>query len=405
MNQARLGRLTAVTLAFTLLSAAAAFADTLHLDHSHSVGGDEVYRTGRTNYLAVTTGTSAVLATVEYQLQAQGGCDVSSAAPATLSLDGLPAGVTIVDGSVFETCSDTTWQEVELSIASTVVAGDYAVTPKLTPEGFNYHNNSGFTLRVTDGTPPIITETVTPSTPNGDNGWYKTGNVTVTFSVSDPNSPVSFKSAPCDATTTFNTDSGSHSVTCSATSSGGTGSKTVNIKRDVTAPVVAIASHVDGATPTETAITVTGTASDVTSGLASVVVKVGGTSYATTIDSATGTWATAVGALLLACGVPTTITAEAKDNAGNTTTSSSVTVTRDCAPIDPVVRDWKDAPAIANELIKSSAVTCGKGQHGKGISAVAHWAETAAGDKENFDTLAEWRDAVKAALTAGAACA
>ncbi|MBC7990886.1 MAG: PxKF domain-containing protein [Luteimonas sp.] len=69
----------------------------------------------------------------------------------------------------------------------------------------------------------------------GDNGWY-VGDVQVSWSVSDPDSPIS-ETTGCNAIT-LATDTAGAGFTCSATSLGGTASQTVTIKRDVTAPVV-----------------------------------------------------------------------------------------------------------------------------------------------------------------------
>jgi len=55
--------------------------------------------------------------------------------------------------------------------------------------------------------------------------------------VSDPESPNSLTKTGCD-TTTIGSDTGGTTLTCSATSAGGTDSKSVTIKRDATDPTV-----------------------------------------------------------------------------------------------------------------------------------------------------------------------
>jgi hypothetical protein len=82
-----------------------------------------------------------------------------------------------------------------------------------------------------DTTPPVITPNVSGTL--GNNGWY-TSNVTVSWTVSDPESSVS-SSSGC-GTTTINTDTTGQTLTCTATSAGGTSSNSVTIKRDATAP-------------------------------------------------------------------------------------------------------------------------------------------------------------------------
>ena len=82
-----------------------------------------------------------------------------------------------------------------------------------------------------DATPPVITPVVSPAAPDGANGWYR-GPVTVTWSASDPESPV-VDPAGCGGASP---DDGTSVVTCSATSAGGTTSVPLTIRRDSTAP-------------------------------------------------------------------------------------------------------------------------------------------------------------------------
>ncbi len=97
-----------------------------------------------------------------------------------------------------------------------------------------------YTAAVTDTTPPVITPIVTPASRNGSNGWYKTGNITVSFTVTDAQSAITSRSAPCaaDATTTTVNADGTTTVSCTATSSGGTATQSVTIKRDTTVPTI-----------------------------------------------------------------------------------------------------------------------------------------------------------------------
>lgn len=88
-----------------------------------------------------------------------------------------------------------------------------------------------------DTTPPVITPAVSGTL--GNNGWY-TSDVTVSWTVEDLGSTVT--SPPCTPTT-INSDTAGQTVTCNATSAGGTASDSVTIKRDATAPTVSL---VDG---------------------------------------------------------------------------------------------------------------------------------------------------------------
>jgi hypothetical protein len=94
-----------------------------------------------------------------------------------------------------------------------------------------------------DLTPPTISPNVTGTL--GQDGWYSS-NVSVSWSVSDPESSIGQQSG-CSSTT-IKTDTGGTVLTCSATSAGGTATRSITVKRDATAPTVAISSPADGVT-------------------------------------------------------------------------------------------------------------------------------------------------------------
>ncbi|MFC5578935.1 PxKF domain-containing protein [Lysobacter niabensis] len=83
-----------------------------------------------------------------------------------------------------------------------------------------------------DATPPAITPIVSGTL--GSNGWY-TGNVSISWSVHDAESAVS--STGCNSVV-LSTDTPGAGFVCSATSAGGTSSRTVTVKRDATAPAI-----------------------------------------------------------------------------------------------------------------------------------------------------------------------
>jgi hypothetical protein len=84
-----------------------------------------------------------------------------------------------------------------------------------------------------DATPPLIVANVVGT--KGNDPWY-TSDVTVTWDVSDPQTPIS--SSPC-ATVKVVSDTTGMTLTCNATSDGGTVSESVTVKRDATAPTIA----------------------------------------------------------------------------------------------------------------------------------------------------------------------
>ncbi|MCX6023671.1 MAG: HYR domain-containing protein, partial [Chloroflexi bacterium] len=87
---------------------------------------------------------------------------------------------------------------------------------------------------VTDDSPPTVSAQV--SGPQGLNGWH-TGDVTVIWTVADLDSLVSLGSGCANALLTRDTDSNGVTITCTATSAGGSASQSVTIKRDTAAPL------------------------------------------------------------------------------------------------------------------------------------------------------------------------
>jgi hypothetical protein len=124
---------------------------------------------------------------------------------------------------------------------------------------------------VRDTTPPVITPTITPPTSDGANGWYRAP-VSVSWSVSDPESPVSGPvgcgpASPGEATAL---------LTCSATSAGGTTSVPVTIKRDSTPPSAPVLTGIGATTYSPAALPAASSigcsATDPTSGVSSCTI-------------------------------------------------------------------------------------------------------------------------------------
>lgn len=88
-------------------------------------------------------------------------------------------------------------------------------------------------MQVVDTTPPQITVNINPE-PN-TYGWSNS-DVAVSWSVTDPES--TFTSMPGCETTIIDTETPGTTLTCSATSAGGTSSQSVTIKLDKTPPLI-----------------------------------------------------------------------------------------------------------------------------------------------------------------------
>jgi len=173
-----------------------------------------------------------------------------------------------------------------------------------------------------DTTPPEITPSIA-GTP-GLNGWY-TSDVTVTWAVTDPESTVTATNG-CD-TVTVAMDQGAMSYTCTATSDGGTASRTVDIKRDTVTPTTTatIARTIGGGGWYRSDVHVTLTATD---GYGS---GVGRTEYSR--DGAA--WLTYDGPVAITAEGETPLYFRSEDKAGNLETANRTVVRIDKTP--PVV--------------------------------------------------------------------
>lgn len=124
------------------------------------------------------------------------------------------------------------------SAAITVTASGGRLSPQGKPKVYGTFSPDSMTVTVgapapTDTTPPVVVPTVSGT--QGLNGWY-TGDVAVTWNVSDADGPIT-SSTGCGSTTITQDTTGS-TLTCTATSAGGSTSQSVTIKRDATAPTI-----------------------------------------------------------------------------------------------------------------------------------------------------------------------
>ncbi|MFN8466049.1 MAG: CSLREA domain-containing protein [Caldilineaceae bacterium] len=149
------------------------------------------------------------------------------------------------------------------------------------------------TIILLDTTPPVISAIVVG--PPGNNGWF-VGDAKLTWTVTDLDSPITSQTG-CE-TQNITTDTTGVTFTCSATSAGGSDTRSVTVRRDATAPVLAPAISPNPPT-LNLAAAASPNASDATSGVASA--------------SCAQPDTTSAGAKSLTC--------TATDNAGNTATT------------------------------------------------------------------------------------
>jgi hypothetical protein len=148
-------------------------------------------------------------------------------------------GTTATQPKVLVSGSDKS-DSITLTIPAGTANGTYNAKVTVTNDfgtGANQRNhvmNNLVVINVSgDTTPPVITPNVTGEL--GDNGWY-TSDVTVTWTVTDPESAITLTTGA--DSTTIDGDTDGVTLTCTATSAGGTSSQSVTIKRDATMPVV-----------------------------------------------------------------------------------------------------------------------------------------------------------------------
>jgi hypothetical protein len=219
-----------------------------------------------------------------------------------------PAGSALVASY---SCTDAVSGSV--SCTGTVPSGSLLSTATTGPQTFSVKavdaaGNSSITSvsytvspTASDTTGPIISPVVIGTL--GENGWYRS-NVSLTWNVSDAESPIVSEQGCSPSAVTSNT-SGT-TFTCSATSAGGASSKSIMIKRDADAPLEAVLWPFDGVTfkRNERQYAVYACA-DLRSGIAQCAGTVPNVTLLDTSNAGTKTF-----------------TLNAKDKAGNTRTSS-----------------------------------------------------------------------------------
>jgi len=164
-----------------------------------------------------------------------------------------------------------------VTVAAGQSVGDFALAVSAfditnsNPTGAKLSDGADSNYQVTvspssDTTPPVITPSVSGTL--GNNGWY-VSDVSVTWTVTDLQSDITSQ-IDCGPTT-ISDDTAGTTLTCQATSAGGTASQSVTIKRDATPPTISGAASPDpnAAGWNKTDVTVSFNCSDGTSGIAS----------------------------------------------------------------------------------------------------------------------------------------
>jgi YVTN family beta-propeller protein len=227
------------------------------------------------------------------------------------NMTGGVGGVLIKVSNANGTIASTATDDTGFYLFQNVPVGDYQVTAATQTQTASVTDQSvtnvDFVLtQPTDTTPPVITPTVSGTL--GNNGWY-VGNATVSWLVVDNESSISSKSG-CD-TTTVTTDTTGVTFICSATSSGGTASQSVTVKRDASPPTItgSATPAANGSGWNNTLVTVSFTCNDATSGVLSCAAP-----------------------QVLDEGANQSVSGAATDKAGNTATTQVIGINVDLTP-------------------------------------------------------------------------
>jgi hypothetical protein len=258
-------------------------------------------QTGNTTEGSFTVGSATFTAAVAPPLNTAPQVSISGVAPgAEYPKGGVPQAM----------CDRTDAEDGNASTPATLsaVTGPYAADGiGQQTASCSYTDAGGLTATasltyfVVDPTAPVVTFALDPAVPGGDNGWY-TGDVGLTWTVAEPESPGSVQKTGC-ADQSIVADQAEQSYSCAAASAGGASATvTATVKRDATGPadVTFVGGPAGGGLyfPNSVPAAGTCTATDATSGLAGCAVS----GYSTAV----GTHA---------------LTATATDNAGNSATA------------------------------------------------------------------------------------
>ncbi|MBX6365467.1 MAG: PxKF domain-containing protein [Gemmatimonadetes bacterium] len=200
--------------------------------------------------------------------------------PPQVAITGVTNGASYAKGSVpVAMCQVTDAEDGNSSFPATLsaITGPYAADGIGSQQASCSYTDGGgltaassVTYSIIDPTAPTISYVLTPPSPDGDNGWYKS-DVTLTWTVTDAESPNSLEKVDC-IDQNITADQQETTYSCSATSAGGsTGPVTVTIKRDAAAPTIngSASPAANGHGWNNSDVTVSFTCDDATSGVAS----------------------------------------------------------------------------------------------------------------------------------------
>ena len=175
----------------------------------------------------------------------------SSNTSPTVSVTGVANGASYNKGSVPAAGCDVVDTEdgkaagnVDFAATLSAITGPYAsdnigaLTASCAyTDGGGLSANASATYTIIDPSAPVIGYVLSPASPDGNNGWYRS-NVSLAWAVTESQSPNSLAKTGCMDQNII-TDQAATTYSCSASSAGGSATQVnVTIKRDATAPTI-----------------------------------------------------------------------------------------------------------------------------------------------------------------------
>ena len=200
------------------------------VDGQYSWGAQHVF---------VATAFSVTAASASHPAQGgSGSIDVNTLPASGWNAVSLDPWITLTDGAGFAAGPRTVQYSVDPNASGIVRDGRIRLGSRI----IDIHQDGDG-----DTTPPVVTPIVTGTL--SASGWY-TSDITVQWTVTDPESEIVSTGYGCGVTSTFTTDFIYASPTCEATSHGGTTTVSVPLRRDTTAPSIYISNPAPTLYPT-----------------------------------------------------------------------------------------------------------------------------------------------------------
>jgi len=256
---------------------------TISTDGTYTVQAQAQDKAGNSASTTKTLKLDATPPTASLQIPAPDGANGWYVSPMTVSVTGTDATSGI--GSKLVSLDGTTW------VSSLTISADgvYSVRGRVTDNAGNTTTTSPVTVSV-DRTAPVPDASLSPASPDGANGWYVSP-VTVSADSSDATSGIASQAVSLDGSSwkpsvTISADGTSTVQVRAADNAGNTASSSKTVRLDTTPPTASfVLPPADGDNGWYVSpVTVSAVGTDATSGVASQVVSLDGTTWESSLD-------------------------------------------------------------------------------------------------------------------------